>query len=166
MSTYEDLEEIYSAKIFRQYKWYGHINRKRSEDNLLNTISSIYGNPEDIVIIIGDWNSKGQLRGNMSTPNIGLKRVISKRFNVYNLDEYRTSCLNYKTEERNTNLIITDKYGIKREIHSVLTYKLESNRYGCINRDKNAVNNMKKLVDSYLNHKIRPLRYARGYDIP
>jgi hypothetical protein len=52
-----------------------------------------------------------------------------------------------------------------RKIHAVLTYQLENNCYGCINRDKNAVMNMKKIVDYYLKHKERPERYRRGYDL-
>lgn len=36
----------------------------------------------------------------MSTPNIGLKRKLAEYITVYNLDEFRTSCLNYKTEKK------------------------------------------------------------------
>jgi len=43
--------------------------------------------------------------------------------------------------------------------------KAENNRFGCINRDENATNNMIKIVKSYLKDKIRPLKYTRGYEI-
>ena len=34
---------------------------------------------------------------------------------------------------------------------------------GCINRDKNAVNNIIKIIKSYLIDKIRPKKYKRCY---
>jgi hypothetical protein len=35
---------------------------------------------------------------------------------------------------------------------------------GCINRDNNAVNNMVKIVNSYLYDKTRPEKYRREYN--
>jgi hypothetical protein len=37
------------------------------------------------------------MREMLSTPNLGLKRKLSEHFTIYNLDEFRTSILNYKT---------------------------------------------------------------------
>ena len=51
----------------------------------------------------------------ISTPNIALKRKLKERFNVYNIDEYRTSCLNYKTEEPCNNLYLPDKKNKKQK---------------------------------------------------
>jgi hypothetical protein len=51
----------------------------------------------------------------------------------------RTSCLSYNTEEVCENLYLKFKKDPKqkeRKIHSILTYKMENNRNGCINRDK------------------------------
>jgi hypothetical protein len=56
----------------------------------------------------------------------------------------------------------TDK---SRKLHSVLTYKMENNRLGCINRDYNACMNIKKLFEHYVQTGDRPLRYQRGYEI-
>ena len=157
------LYDLYKKEKFRRLNWYSHINRQRSEANLLHTIKEKYG--EDAIIIMGDWKSSEQLKGNISTPNIGLKRKVREKFMVYNFDEFRTSCLNSETEERCNNLYAPDKDGIKRKIHSVLTYKMENKRYGNVNRDKNAVNNIKKIVTSYLENKKRPERYKRGVNI-
>jgi hypothetical protein len=48
------------------------------------------------------------------------------------------------------------------KLHSVLTYKMENNRLGCINRDRNAVLNMKKIVVSWLTDRTRPEKFRRG----
>ena len=96
---------------------------------------------------------------------IGLKRKIAKHFEVYNLDEFRTSLLSNITETKCENLIFPDKKNRLRKLHPVLTYQMVNNRLGCINRDLNSVRNMKKIVDYWFIHRERPLKYRRGYDL-
>ena len=74
---------------------------------------------------------------------------------VYNLDEFRTSKLNHKTEEVCENLYLPNVNGVIRKLHSVLTYKMENGQMGCINRDENAVNNMIKIINHYLDKRKR-----------
>jgi hypothetical protein len=164
----EVLFDKYKEDIFRKYKWYGYINRKKSETDLVRKIKKTFGN--DTIICYGDWSIGKQMRGVISTPNLGLKRKLSEHFTVYNLDEFRTSMLNCKTEEKNDNLYLPDKKQVVRKLHSVLTYQTEKNRSECINRDENAVNNMIKLVEYYLQHKHekeskdkRPLKFRRDF---
>ena len=99
----------------------------------------------------------------ISTPNLALKRKLAEYIKVYNLDEFRSSCLNYKTEEKCENIYLPDKKGIQRKIHSVLTFQMENKRMGCINRDMNAVNNMVKIAKTYLTDKTRPEKFRRDY---
>jgi len=151
---------------FRRYKWYNYINKIRSRDKLLNKIGETFG--KKCKLIYGDWGEHKnfrQMRNFISTPNIGLKRKISKKYEIYNIDEFRTSILNHKTEEKCKNLYLQDKNGIPRKLHAVLTYKMENNRYGCINRDINAVKNMKKITDYWLKYKKRPEKYRRDYKL-
>ena len=154
----------YQEEIFRKYKWYSYINKKKSETTLIRNIKQKYGN--DSILIMGDYSDKNcanKLKGKMSTPNLGLKRKLGEYFTVYTLDEFRTSCLNYKTEEKCDNLCLPDKKGVIRSIHSILTYQTENNRMGCINRDENATNNMIKLVNYFLENKDRPQKFKRDF---
>ena len=48
---------------------------------------------------MGDWSIGKQMKNFISTPNLGLKRKLIEHYNVYNLDEFRTSLLNYKTNK-------------------------------------------------------------------
>jgi hypothetical protein len=156
----------YQEEIFRKYKWYSYINKKKSETTLIRNIKQKYGN--DSILIMGDYSDKNcanKLKGKMSTPNLGLKRKLGEYFTVYTLDEFRTSCLNYKTEEKCENLYLPDKKGVIRSIHSILTYQTENNRMGCINRDENATNNMIKLVNYYLKNKDRPQKFKRDFKL-
>jgi len=156
----EKLLKEYENKIFRQYKWYGYINRRRAETDLVRNISKAFG--KDAIIIYGDWSKGEQMRNFISTPNLSLKRKIGEYFTIYNIDEYRTSCLNYKTHEKTENMYLPDKRGEMRKKHSILTYKMENNRKGCINRDKNAVNNMITIVEQFKEDRTRPYRFRRG----
>lgn len=162
----EKLFEKYKDIKFRQYKWYSYINRRRSEDNILNKIEKTFKDQEkETIIIIGDWSIGKQMSNFISTPNLTIKRKLKERFKVYNIDEFRTSCLNSKTEEYCDNLYLPDKIGKVRKIHSILTFKMENQRKGCINRDKNGCLNIKKIFDSYIKDGTRPLRYQRSYKI-
>jgi hypothetical protein len=129
---------------------------------MINSIKKKYG--KYITIIIGDWNEFGKIKY-MSTPGIGLKRKLAQKFKVYLIDEFRTSCLHHKTENKCENLHIEHNSKV-RKIHSVLTYKMENQRMGCINRDKNAVQNMKKIVKHYLKKGERLMKYSRSYKLP
>ncbi len=155
------LLEKYKDEKFRQYKWYSYMQKKRAEDRLINDIKEKYS--KSTVLIIGDWDAKSS-NGikRISVPNKGLKRKLSEHFTIYMIDEFRTSCLHYKTENRCENMYVNDKKGVSRKLHSVLTFKAENNRLGCINRDENATNNMIKIVKSYLKDKTRPLNFCRN----
>lgn len=50
-------------------------------------------------------------------------------------------------------------------MHSILTFQMETNRTGCIDRDINGCLNMKKIFKYYLKTGKIPQRYKRGYDI-
>jgi hypothetical protein len=162
------LLEKYKEDIFRKYKWYSYVNRKRAETDLARNIKNKFG--KDVILIEGDYSDKLKTTPSrikyISTPNLGLKRKLNEYLTIYNLDEFRTSCLNYKTEEKCENMYLPDKKGIKRKIHSILTYQTESKRMGCINRDENAVNNMIKIVNTYLLNKTRPEKFRKDYKFP
>jgi len=157
---------LYQDLKFRQYKWYSYINKKRAQDNMLNKISKKFSDTH--IIIIGDWSIGKQMRNFISTPNLTLKRKLKERFKIYNIDEFRTSCLCYKTEELCENLYLKfekDPKQKERKIHSILTYQMENKRKGCINRDKNGCKNIQKIFNNYIETGERPVRYRRDYNL-
>ena len=155
------IQPKYTKNILEKYKWFFYINKQRSEDKLLNKMTHIY--PKDSTIVIGDWSIGKQLSNFISTPMISIKRKLKQKFKVYNLDEFRTSALHHLTENRCENLYLPDKKQTLRKMHSILTFKMKNKEIGCINRDKNAVNNMKKIATSIINGHGRPLKYRRDY---
>ena len=90
---------------------------------MVNKIVKKYS--KDHTIIIGDWSIGKQMRNFISTPNLTLKRKLQETFKVYNIDEFRTSCLSHKNEEVCENLYLKfkkDKSQKERKIHSILKY--------------------------------------------
>lgn len=154
---------LYQDIQFRKYKWYAFINKKRSEDNMLNMIEEKYS--KNHTIIIGDWSIGKQMRHFISTPNLSIKRKLKERFKVYNIDEFRTSCLSYKTKDICKNLYLPDKKGEDRKIHSILTYQMENKRKGCVNRDKNGCKNIQYVFNYYKKTGKRPEKYSREYKL-
>lgn len=163
------LKDRYKEETFRKYKWYLYINTQKSEDKMINMLIKNFGTKDkgkivnDIALVYGDWSntSRPQMKNFISTPGIGLKRRIAKQIKIYNIDEYKTSSLSFKTEEVCQNLWINDNRNIYKKIHAVLMYKTESKRLGCINRDKNALRNMKKITDSIIKTGKRPDAFSR-----
>lgn len=173
------LLKVYQDLTFRKIKWYSYIMKQRETDRLLNLIGKTYG--KDCKLIMGDWSPSIQMKNFVSTPMIGLKRKVRKKFEIINIDEFNTSKLNHKTETETENLKLMveeikrdENKKIKRnengeiikelmlkKIHSVLTYKMSNGRLGCINRDINSVKNMRKITKHWLETRSRLEKYDR-----
>jgi hypothetical protein len=156
--TYSD----YNNKL----KWFSYINKSRHEDKLLNELESKYG--KDAVFIIGDWSKRNSCIKGMCMPNMGMKRLLKKRFEVYLIDEFNTSKINYVTHKEQEHLkipITFKREGVSvtkvKEIYSILTYQMLNKRIGCINRDFNATLNMLRIVQSLMEGKERPRDLTR-----
>jgi len=149
----------YEEKKFRKYKCYAYINRKRSDDNMLNLIEKKFG--KDIIIILGDACLSKNLRNFISTPNIRLSRKLKERFKVYYIDEYRTSCLHHKTEERCKNLYYTDyekRDQLKKKLKELLKNKKNEEIEKEINYIKKYLKNDKnttRKLHSVLTYKMK-----------
>jgi len=105
----------------------------------------------------------------ISTPNVGLQRRLKEKLNVYHVNEFKTSQLHHKTKEKMDNIKLGITYKSKRQekeikkdirLHSVLTFKTSQGSYGCINRDKNAVKNMKYIVEELIKTQKRPQEFT------
>ena len=62
---------------------------KRSEQTFCNRVAKTYG--EDCTLFYGDWSRQDQMKGCTPSPVVGMKKLLSKRFMVKDVDECRTS---------------------------------------------------------------------------
>jgi len=91
---------------------------------------------------------------NYEEPDIKkINKVEPDKIKINKVEPNNVETSNHKKEQNK-------KYLFKK-IHSILTYKMENNRLGCINRDLNSVYNMKKLVNYWFTNKERPINYTR-----
>jgi hypothetical protein len=167
-----ELFQYYEQDFIRKLKLRTYINTQRSESKLIRNLNTIYKTDErSITMIYGDCNIGKQMKHIISTPMIGLKRTIANAFPVINFDEYRTSCLDWRTEQYNNNAKVLDKYGKTKKLHSVLVSTIPNNENTeckmCFqNRDLNSVLNIKKLTKWYLEKGERLYNYRRDIKLP
>ena len=75
-----------------------------------------------LLIFFGNWSMNSCIKGKMSTPGIGMKRLLHSRFEILETDEFRTSKLynkNFKeltnVKVRNMNILLLWKYYLKHQ---------------------------------------------------
>ncbi len=153
------LVEKYEDEKFRRLRFHAYINKTRARDNLVNNIKKFLG--PNSKLVVGNCNSKS-LKHTEPVPGINLKRYLAKHFKTYDIDEFRTSIVCSKTNGRCDNLYLKNIENNKYEkIHSVLTFKMENGKMGCINRDRNAVLNMNKIISQILTDGTYPEVFLR-----
>jgi hypothetical protein len=96
--------------LFRKLAFRRFVKTKQSEAILLNEIKSKYlsalsqNNNKKLAIFIGDYGRATAMKGTISTPNICFKKLLSKNFDVIEVNEYNTSKLYHKTLTELTNV--------------------------------------------------------------
>ena len=131
-------------------------------DELLNIVT-ITIKEISTKMIHSDMNPITKLQNNLALKNEYIRSLILRSDSVPKIS------LDYKINQGSQN--ICKYYNLQKkgtpkkklyELHSVLTCKMKNNWFGCINRDKNAVLNMRKLTNIWLVDKLRPKEYSRG----
>ena len=114
--------------------------------------------PRPITLIYGDWSVPKQMKHVISTPMIGLKRRLHQAFDIINIDEFRTSCLDWRTEAYNKEATVVTKKGRTKKLHSVLVSSIPQDnnpaerKLSFQNRDRNSVLNIRKLSRHFFAH--------------
>ena len=104
---------------------------------------------------------------------LGFKRMLSKHFKLYEVDEFRTSKLDNKTTDEKVLVCKNGKDKNGKKIHGVLVSKIlvkgSVNKYfnSYQNRDINGCKNIRKVVQYGLENEMkRPYWYRRIDKIP
>ena len=128
-------------------------------------IEKTFGKKEETILCYGNWSNPKQMKYMMPSIGIGLRRIISKRFDVVLLNEFNTSKLCSCCHNKLENFI--NKEG-KKEHRLLLCQCCGSNgskseKITFMNRDINACKNMLNLSKEWINHKTRDIRYSNTY---
>ena len=143
------LFDFYSKHLFRKLKFGRHINIKRNEQKMISDFRKMYGNPDEVVICIGDWEQRQQMKYKEPTLGIGMRSLLRKNnYKVYLVDEFRTSCKCSKCDGG-----VCEKFMVRKNprpnkddmrlVHGLLHCK---NGCGEWNRDRNGSSNIYKIA--------------------
>jgi transposase-like protein len=131
---------------------------------LISNFKKIFGNPEDVVICIGDWEQKKQMKFKEPTLGIGMRTLFRKNnYKVFLVDEFRSSC-----KCSNCNGGLCEKFMVRKNprpnkddirlVHGLLRCK---SGCGLWNRDRNGSSNIYKIAEAAINKLERPSYLCR-----
>ena len=166
---------FYAKHLFRKLKFGRHINIKRNEQQMIRNFRKMYGNPDEVVICIGDWEQRQQMKYKEPTLGIGIRSLLRKnKYNVYLVDEFRTSCKcsncdggicekymvrkNPRPKKNKENPKKERKYDEMRLVHGLLRCK---SGCGSWNRDRNGSSNIYKIAYQAIHNLERPSYLCR-----
>ena len=162
-----ETKDFYHKILFRKLSFRRFVKTKKSEDKLLNEIENKYLSKEEkennkkIVLFYGDYSRGTAMKGTYSTPNVGLKRLLSIRFEIFDINEYKTSKLYHKDYKELKNVKIR-KGKHQCLLHEVLTLKEDTEKRIFVNRDVNACKNILSIGLYYLKHIERPKEFIKA----
>lgn len=160
------VKPFYNNILFRKLNFRRFVRTKQSEENLLNEIENKFLTKDDkinnkkILLLYGDYSRTSQMKGTISAPNIGFKKLLLKRFEILEVNEYNTSKLYNKTFKELENVSVR-KNKHKKHLHEILTPKEKTERCIFVNRDKNACKNILYLGKYFLINQSRPIEFCQ-----
>jgi len=161
----------YEKTFFRKFKLNRYINTQKSESKMIKNFTKKFGEPNDILFIMGDYDKGSSNIGGLE-PTICKKfRRIFKNagFRTYLVNEFRTSklcnCCNCEISPfmiRQSHKPNDIKVNKKITINGLLSHQEDKQKCEIIhNRDKNAVQNMLNIVKSIFTIGRRPDIFTR-----
>jgi transposase len=84
---------FYETRHHRKMKLNSYYNTRRSEQKLVTNFIKKFGQPDEVVVGIGDWSQKQHRKYKEPTKGKGFRKVLKQAgFPVLLVDEFRTSC--------------------------------------------------------------------------
>jgi len=160
------LFQFYRKELFRKLKFGKYINIKRNEQQMISNFKKAYGNADNVVICIGDWEQRKQMKYKEPTLGKGIRTLFRKNnFNVFLVDEFRSSCKCSKCDGGVCEKFMVRTHPNKKKnkdelrlIHGLLRCK---SGCGSWNRDRNGSSNIYKIAKNSINNKERPSYLCR-----
>ena len=160
------LFQFYRKELFRKLKFGKYINIKRNEQQMISNFKKAYGNADNVVICIGDWEQRKQMKYKEPTLGKGIRTLFRKNnFNVFLVDEFRSSCKCSKCDGGVCEKFMVRTHPNKKKnkdelrlIHGLLRCK---SGCGSWNRDRNGSSNIYKIAKNAINNIERPSYLCR-----
>jgi hypothetical protein len=160
----------YEQSFFRKFKLNAFTNTQKSESNMIKNFENKYGKPNKTILVVGDYDKgDNNMKGKEPTICKKFRRIFRNAgYKTYLVNEFRTSklcnCCNEEIEKFLEKPSKKPKRKGKIDLcHGIL--RCQSVKHNCEiyhNRDKNAVQNMLKIVKSIFNTGKRPEVFCRS----
>ena len=155
------LDEFYNHDTlnYRRLRFNTYINTQRSEARMVNRIKTIYGPPNETILVVGD-GSNGHKKYKDPVKWIGLRKMLRKYgYEVLLINEFRTTMLCHKCNQPLCSVGYRKsprpwRNGERRIVNGLKCCKTKN----CINfsnRDKNAAINMYNIVIDYFKNGLQ-----------
>jgi len=161
------LFDHYKQNLFRKLKFNRYTNTQKSESKMIKNFEKKFGNSNECTVIIGDYDKgDGNMKGKEPIINRKIRRIFRNvGYDVYLINEFRTSKLCYKCEEICSPFLMRKSKNPKHDgkEKEVWGLTLCSNKKCELihNRDKNAGLNMYKITEAIYKKLGRPLSFCR-----
>jgi len=155
---------FYQRELFRKLKFSSYINTKRNEQKMINNFRKTFGEPDEVVICIGDWEQRKQMKYKEPTLGVGMRTLFRKNnYQVLLVDEFRTSCRCSKCEGGICEKFLPRMNPKPKKEDIRLVHGLLRCKSGCgtWNRDRNSASNIYKIASNAIYNKARPSYLCR-----
>jgi transposase len=156
---------FYQNQLFRKLKLNNYINTKKSEQKMISNFKKVFGNPEDVIICIGDWEQKNQMKYKEPTLGLGMRTLFRKnKFNIFLVDEHKTSCRCSKCGVGMCEKFMLRENPKPKKTNIRLVWGLLRCKNGCgtWNRDRNSASNIYKIAYNAIHNVARPNYLCRS----
>ncbi len=153
------LLNFYDQYIFRKLKLNTYINIKKHEQNMINKFQEKFGTPDEVVICAGDWEQKQHMKYKEPVKGRGIRKLFKDTgYDLYLVDEYKTSCLCSKCEIGICEKFINRKNPKPYKSGDILVHGATrcKNCNAVWNRDVNGATNIYKISKNMINGLERP----------
>jgi hypothetical protein len=131
---------------------------------MINNFRKMYGNPDDVVVCIGDWEQRQQMKYKEPTLGIGMRSLLRKnKYKVFLVDEFRSSCKCSNCEGGVCEKFMVRKNPKPNKDEMRLVHGLLRCKSGCgeWNRDRNGSSNIYKIAYKAIHKLERPSYLCR-----
>jgi hypothetical protein len=133
---------------------------------MINNFKKIFGKPEEVIITIGDWEQKKQMKYKEASKGVGMRKLFRQNnYKVYLVDEFRTSCMCSICKDETGRC---EKFQIRENpkpyksgnilVHGLISCK---NCFNVWNRDVNSATNIYRIAKNAINRLERPKYLCR-----
>jgi hypothetical protein len=123
------LYDYYNKPILKKLNFNRYINTLKTENGIIKNMKKNYGDPNNCVVILGDYSKSTNLKGQEPTIKKRIREILLKsEYKTYLIDEYNTSKKCNKCEcdtehlkiKSNKKRLIENKKVIKKESKKII----------------------------------------------